>query len=477
LLGGDLRPSKRDKNNFGPSIGFAWDVGGSGKTVIRGGGGIYYDSNLFWTRLNERAYIGPSGNGRYIVPGSLFNRQYTSFPTPYTAANLAVELPVFRALAASLLGNGKDLSVRGVETLKTTGEPGFGTVYDPKTVTPYSMNVSFGIQREVARNLAVQADFVMRRSVKFGGQHALFFIDRNRFNRARITAVNPVTGRGDPSPNPIIPICQGTQAQDPKAICSTGPLAISHSGAMFRYTGLHVQVDKRFSRRYLFVASYALSKYTGFNGVINYDNFYEADDYQGADRRHRFTFSGFLELPTYEGGSRFVRALVNSWQLGLISQMVSKPALSTTIEGVDLDGDGLSTLILPGASYRSFGRKLNAADIRALVDVYNKTYPTTVTGKRTVRDQIIPAITLPATFDNGDVFLSQDIRLTRNIALSERFRLQVIGEAFNIFNISNLAGYSGALNGANFGRPSLRAGGVFGTGGPRAFQVAARLVF
>ena len=45
---------------------------GGGKTVIRGGGGIFHDSNLFWTRLVERAYTGPSGNGRYIIPGSFF---------------------------------------------------------------------------------------------------------------------------------------------------------------------------------------------------------------------------------------------------------------------------------------------------------------------------------------------------------------------------------------------------------------------
>ena len=39
--------------------------------MIRGGGGIYHDSNPFWTRLVERAYTGPTGNGRYIIPDSL----------------------------------------------------------------------------------------------------------------------------------------------------------------------------------------------------------------------------------------------------------------------------------------------------------------------------------------------------------------------------------------------------------------------
>ena len=472
------------RTTWGPSLGFAWDVAGNGKTIIRGGGGVYHDSNLFWTRLNERAYIGSSGNGRYIIPGTLFTStefptglQFASFPTAYNGTRLVAELPTLRARANALLGNGTNLAVRGVEALKTTGNPGFGTVFDPTTVTPYSINISAGVQREISPNLSVTADLVMRRSLKFGGLHSLFFIDRNRFNRARITAVDPVTGRGDPSPNPIIPVCVGAQAFDPKAICSTGNIGVSHAGANFRYTGLHVKVDRRFSNRFLFVGSYALSKYTGFNDVTNYDNFNEADDYQGADRTHRFTFSGFMELPTYGGDNKFLRGLANSWKIGLISQFVSKPALTALISGVDLNGDGNDTVILPGMSYRGFGRGVDADDIRTMVDQWNKTFPTAVTGKRTTRDQVIPTITLPANFENGDTFFSQDLRLTRLIKIRERTQLELIGEVFNLFNISNLTGYVGTLNAAGYGQPSNRAGGVFGTGGPRAFQVAARLQF
>jgi hypothetical protein len=476
LLGGDLSAPRRDKNNFDPSLGFAWDVKGNGKTVIRGGGGLYHDSNLFWTRLNERAYTGPSGNGRYIIPGTLFGLQFASFPTAYSGANLAAQLPALRAQALALLGDGTNPAVRGIQAVKTTGEAGFGGIFDPNTAIPYAINVSIGVQRELAKNLVVQADYVMRRSLKFGGLHDTFIIDRNRYNRAKLQQVLP-NGRGDTSPNPIIPVCTGTQSLNPAAQCSTGTISISQSGANFRYTGLHVKVDKRFSDHYLFTASYALSKFTGFNGVINLDNFYEADDYQGSDRRHRFTFSGSMEVPEYKGDSKFVRALANSWQISLINQMVSQPPLTLVISGVDLDGDGTNTLILPGATYRSFGRNFNADDVRQLVNDYNTKYPTAVTGKRTTRDQVIPAITLPKNFSNGDTFFSQDIRLTRIIGIGEKVKLQIIGEAFNIFNVANLSGYSGTLNSANFGQPSSRVGGVFGSGGPRAFQLAARLQF
>jgi hypothetical protein len=480
LLGGDLSAPKRDKNNFDPTVGFAWDIKGNGKTVVRGGGGIYHDSNLFWTRLNERAYTGPSGNGRYIIPGTLFNLQFASFPTAYSGANLAQQLPGLRAQAQALLGNGTNIAVRGIQAVKTTGEQGFGGLFDPNMVVPYAANASIGIQRELAHNLVVQADFVLRRSLKFGGLHDTFIVDRNRFNRAAITQLLP-NGRGSTAPNPVIPVCSGAQSLDPAAQCSTGPIAISQNGANFRYTGLHIKVDKRYSDRYLFTASYALSKFVGFNGlgngVYNLDDFYEADDYQSSDRRHRFTFSGVVELPDYKGGNRFMRGLANRWQVSLINQMVSKPPLQLFISGVDLNGDGTNGLILPGATFRAFGRTFDKNDVRKLVNDYNTKFPTAVTGKRTLRDQVIPSITLPADFDNGDTFISQDIRLTRIIAISEKVHLQLIGEGFNVFNISNLSGYSGTLNGANFGIASSRAGGVFGSGGPRAFQVAARLQF
>ena len=490
LLGGDLKAPKRDRNNFDPSVGFAWDLKGNGKTVIRGGGGIYHDSNLFWTRLNERAYTGPSGNGRYIIPGTLFaSAQFPSgllfdkFPTAFSGATLVAQLPTLRAQAQALLGNGTNIAVRGIEAVKTTGEQGFGGIFDPNMVIPYAVNASIGIQRELAHNLVFQADFVKRRSLKFGGLHDTFIVDRNRFNRVKLNADGTPArnAAGQVINNPVIPQCVGAQALDPKAQCSSGSIAISQNGANFDYMGLHVKVEKRFSSRYLFTASYALSKFVGFNGlgngVYNLDNYYESYDYQSSDRRHRLTFSGVMELPRYDGGNKFIRGLANSWQISLINQMVSKPPLQLFISGVDLNGDGTNGLILPGATFRGFGRNISKSDVISLVADYNKNLATAVTGKRTVRDQVIPTITLPANFDNGDTFISQDIRLTRVIAIREKVNLQLIGEGFNVFNISNLSGYSGTLNGANFGVPSSRAGGVFGTGGPRAFQVAARLQF
>lgn len=458
----DLGAPHHDKDNFDPNLGFAWALRG-GKTVIRGGGGVYHDSNVFWTRLVERAYTGPSGNGRYIIPGSFFGLDNTTQPNAAITGGLFLaQYPTLLATVNGLLGNGKDLSVRGVERLKTTGDRGFGGIFSPDTETSYSINTSIGAQHDLGHNMVLQADYVMRRTVHIGGLHNAFIYDANRFNR-------PAALGG-----PVIRPC-ASQAEflNPKAQCSIGAINISISGANYRYSGLHVKLNKRFSDKYLFVASYALSRFTGFNGVINYDNFFEADGVQDADRTHRFTFSGVMETPKYGGGSRFLRALFNSYQLSLISQIVSKPPLNPTI-GVDHDGDGNSVFLLPGTSWNSFGRDVTRAELGNIVTRYNQE----LSGKLTARGQTYPVITLPASFDNGDMFFSQDLRVTRNFSFTEKAQLQLIGEVFNLFNVANLAGYSGDLNNpSRFGQPSRYAIGVFGTGGPRAFQVAARLTF
>ena len=60
-----------------------------------------------------------------------------------------------------------------------------------------------------------------------------------------------------------------------------------------------------------------------------------------------------------------------------------------------------------------------------------------------------------------------------------------MAEAFNLFNVTNILGvsnvnYSGfgnVLGSGDFGRPVTTAGGVFGSGGPRAFQLGVRVAF
>ena len=96
----------------------------------------------------------------------------------------------------------------------------------------------------------------------------------------------------------------------------------------------------------------------------------------------------------------------------------------------------------------------------------------------------------------GDSFQSLDLRLTKTFRFSEHFNIQAIGEVFNLFNVTNIRGVNnvnfsgfqntllrdsansadpGFLRSLRFGSAIQTAGGVFGTGGPRAFQFAVRV--
>lgn len=180
----------------------------------------------------------------------------------------------------------------------------------------------------------------------------------------------------------------------------------------------------------------------------------------------------------------------------------SRDINSITLGTLDPEGDGLFTFRLPGTGINSFGRGHDADDIRKLVDAYNATYPAPQSATlaqigRANRDALgtaYPYIVLPDDFSSGDSFLTHDLRLTRIISISEKVKLNLIAEGFNIFNIANLTGHSGSLASAayirptatvpgrpnpnnNFGRATNRVSPIFGTGGPRAFQFAARLSF
>ena len=112
--------------------------------------------------------------------------------------------------------------------------------------------------------------------------------------------------------------------------------------------------------------------------------------------------------------------------------------------------------------------------LRALVAQFDSTYA----GKTDATGRSIPRLTLPSQFSFGQSLQSLDLRLSRSFKVGERVRLSLLGEVFNLYNKSNLSGYSGDLtNSATFGQPTSRATQVFGSGGPRAFQLAVRVNF
>ncbi len=486
LLGGELRAPQPKRNSFDPSLGLAWIVDKNRNTTIRFGGGIYTDQIAFYWSSRERAFIAPSGSGRINVDGTLTPYNFVSVATDFRGADLLPLLPGIRSDLTSKLGNGSDPSRSSIEVIKQGGD-----IAAPDSAMTYSMHLTGGVQRRLPHDLVLSTDYVMRRYVKLGPLQDVFVLDANRFNRPLVTGVDASTGAVSFIRNPVIPLCTPAQAAalSPNDYCSTGPINISSSGANNRFQTLQVKLDKRFAASSLLSVSYSYSRNTGFVEFNNYSDYRDAYGNLADNNRHNLTFMAVWNFPDYKGSSKTLRSLFNSWAIACLSQIRSAPPLDTILSGLDLDGDGISRTLLPGTSHNSLGYGLGNAGLRELVADYNADIEArtrritasdgsvTMIRPRTPFNQIINPITLPEVFSNGDSFISQDLRLTRRIALQEHLSLSLIGEAFNVFNIANLTGYSNLLNQPNYGQPGARVGQVFGTGGPRAFQLGARLTF
>jgi len=487
LLDGNLAPPHRGTTNFEPRVGLVWSVGSQGNTVVRAGAGLYHDDLDFFRPYLERAPLGPAGNGRVILDGSITGLSFTSTPTAFTGRDLLPRLPDIRSMLTEKFGDGTDTSVAGIEIVKQ-GE----RIFDPDHTTPSALHMTAGFQQRLTPNLTLSADYVARKFLHFGGFHAVFQRDLNRFNRPRVTGVNPDSGVVSFIRDPVIPLCTAQQAAalEPEDQCSTGPINVYDSGAHYFYHGLHVKLEGRVNRRLHLTAAYALARNTGFVEFSNYDDYSTAYGNQPDDRRHRLTVSAVFDIPKYSGPFRVARSLLSGWSTSLISHAESAPPLDTVLTGLDLDGDGISRTLLPGITeHNTLGRNLNASDLRKAVDQYNADVEErtrritnadgsiTILRPRTPFNQVINPITLPERFSSGDTFITQDVRLARRIELTDSMSLSLMAEVFNVFNIANVSGYSNMLNQVNYGQPSARAGQVFGSGGPRAFQFATRLQF
>ena len=174
-----------------------------------------------------------------------------------------------------------------------------------------------------------------------------------------------------------------------------------------------------------------------------------------------FTATGIVDFPW-----RF--------RFSFISTVSSRPPFTAQMSGLDLNGDGTINDVLPGTEWNELNRGVDEAEIVGIVDEFNRN----LAGGQTPTGQVIRPVTLPAQFQCGDTLYSQDLRLTRTFPLTERFTLLVLGEVFNVFNVANLSGYNfNLLEPQSFGQPARRITQVFGSGGPRAFQIGARFSF
>ncbi|MBI4910348.1 MAG: TonB-dependent receptor [Acidobacteria bacterium] len=260
LIGQQTGTVPYDWNNFDPAIGLAWAPGRSHKMVFRGGVSVHHSSpNVQFLKLNDAILNYPAGigltqsssagianprAGEAGMPATLnFNT-----PGPMTAGDLIALMPVIRGtIERGLRFNGSDPSIRNVEVSKTIQGPGSNDIFFDKSFrTPYTIHATAGFSREILPRTVMSLDYVMTRGVKFGPLEGMF-VDLNRWNRFSGYNIN-ASGTAALGPrNPVIPACVGTQAADPRALCSLGPVQYGYPGILSRYQALNVKVNKSFT--------------------------------------------------------------------------------------------------------------------------------------------------------------------------------------------------------------------------------------
>jgi outer membrane receptor protein involved in Fe transport len=413
----------RDSNNLGPRLGFNYSAQ-DGRTSIHGGYGIYYDRITLEIQSLERGLDGralpievKAGNLFFIPPQFLFDPVNGTFPPG--APTLANPFTGFILTGAGAAGI---------------------NIIDNTMQNPMVQQMNLGIQREFGRNYVLRADYLHN-----FGTHFII-------GRTIGSVFNPVVG---------------------------GPDSVTNleSSVKTKYDGLLLSIEKRFAHRYQFRASYTLSKAFNFanddqipfsNGPLNPGNLNLEYGPTPNDQRHRFTFSGVWDLPAG----------------------IHLAPIFTLASGVPMD------ILVPGGGQRipqlqrNAGGRLfhNGAELNAFLKEIN--------AAGGLGGEPLPLVSDNARFN--DSFNSFDLRLSKVFRVGERVKIEPLVEVFNLFNITNVLGFSksnysgfsnvlvrdnndptsaGFLRSSSFGRPVTTAGGVFGSGGPRAFQFAARVTF
>jgi outer membrane receptor protein involved in Fe transport len=398
-----------DHNNFSPRAGFAYNVLGSSKTVLRGGYGIYYSE----LRANLGAQFSQSSpTGVFTFTAAPGQQGFPTTLTPFAALPTGAAIPP------------RDLIIRPgrrsfYNQFFSVSKLSF---YPDKLLNPYTQQANLGLERELAGQWFLSADYVYQHTIR---------IDRTLDLNAPAPFIRTLpgqtrTGAAADATRPITPVNGGYRRIQ----------AVINDGSSL-YNALQVRLHKRFGNRLSLLANYTWSHTintaeTDYNSDPNDANLIGRPERATSllDQRHRAAISGWYQL-----GWGFTT--------GTFTTLASSRPYNITT-GVDNNGD----------STTSDRPVINGA----------------VIGRNAGRGT--------PTYDAG-------LFLEREFSIGEHVRVSARAEGSNMFNHSNIVLRQGIYGNLSSGlpdptvSPSLGQGlaGIANVDPGRQFQFQLRLQF
>lgn len=422
-LGKGVVPS--DYRHFGPRFGFAWDVFGNGKTSLRGGYGIYYDSpeTYAYNNMNDQSPFSFTVN----FTSGLFDNPYLGRQNlnvfPYSGdfqKNSLFQLPMTAAAVGATL------------------------------TLPYEQNWNLTLERQVGQSWIIGGSYVGSK-----GTHLWGDFDNNpaAYNSSLTLAQN----------------LQNINARRPRQ--QYQELDLLMPGLNQSYNSLQISAEKRMSQGLSNKLSYTYSKdldYLSSNAQItsntlwdpfNFFQFYGPSDF---DRRNRFVDSVVYHVPDAGRAfkSRLVSAITGNWEVsGIVTLESGNPFTVTSSNNANATG-GTSTAKLVGPIGVASGRH---NEIAAYFNIASFAQADPGTFGTLARNSIY-----------GPAFLNTDAAAYRNFPLhflGDAGRLTFRAEFFNLFNRADLSSPNSSVGSKTFGQITSTSGS------PRILQFSMKLFF
>lgn len=413
---------REQNSNFAPRFGFAYDPFGRGRTSIRGGYGIFFDTALVGI-LQQNVFTNPPLVSNVTISNTRLDNVTAGAPTVSLAP----------------------LSVRG-------------TPVDYKT--PYSQQWSFDIQHQLASDFLFTVGYVGTK-----GTNLIGVVDLNLLPPGLAAANGLVPANGY--------ITAGATTARLNALRPfKGYSAVNTIQSWFNsnYHSLQVSAQKRFSRSSMVNMAYTFSKAMTDNGSDRSNapqNPYDvASDYalSPLDRRHVLTVAYVYDIPVFKDQKGFLGQTLGGWQLsGIYSYNTGTPLTVTSSLGQDPGGLGFLGPSSSGPRPDAVGNPI-LTEKQTVERFFNTAafaqVPVGVARPGNSGRSVIP----------GPSITRLDFSIFKVFSLTERMRVQLRGEAFNVTNQTNFSGVSTALGSATFGR-------VTAARDPRQIQLGLKFLF